>query len=307
MFRFACALERLGGVLVALACLVGCGDRSSEKPLQYAREAPPAAQPTYKLIPHPLYNPARLVEVMQPLVDHLNRRVPDVHIELETSADYQAYEGKVRAGHGEILMPNPWQALEAMKQGYHVIAMWGAAEDFKGIFIVRRDGNIKTPQDLVGKTVSYPSPTALAAAIMPQYWLHSKGIDVNKDIRNIYVGSQESSIMNAYLGTAAAGATWPPPWRLFAKLHPEEASQLRVAWETPALINNAVMVRGDVPGPRVEALRKALLGLAGTEEGRRILARLETAGFFPATDATYAVVRDYVQRFERDVRPVELK
>ena len=46
---------------------------------------------------------------------------------------------------------------------------------------------------------------------MPQYYLHQQGIDVNRDIQNAYVGSQESSIMNAYLGQSAAGVTWPPP------------------------------------------------------------------------------------------------
>ena len=156
-----------------------------------------------------------------------------------------------------ILLPNPWQTLEAMKVGYHVIAMAGDAEDFKGIFIVRKDSGIKTPADLRGKVVSYPSPTALAACIMPQYFLHRNGIDVNRDIENAYVGSQESSIMNAYLGKSAAGATWPPPWRLFQQDHPAEAAQLKVIWETPSLLNNSVMVRDDVPaavGRRVRRL-----------------------------------------------------
>ena len=68
-----------------------------------------------------------------------------------------------------------------------------------------------------------------------------------RDIENRYVGSQESSIMNAYLGQTAAGATWPPPWRAFQKEHPREAAELKVIWETESLVNNSVMVRDDVP------------------------------------------------------------
>jgi phosphonate transport system substrate-binding protein len=138
-----------------------------------------------------------LLQTFQPLVDHLNQQVPEVSIELEASRNYPRYERKFRAREAEFLMPNPWQTLEAMKVGYHVIAMWGDAEDFKGLFIVRKDAGIETPAALKGKVVGYPSATALAAASMPQYFLHSNGIDINKDIQNIYVGSQESSIMNA--------------------------------------------------------------------------------------------------------------
>jgi len=296
---------RVLGAGVLLLLLVACDEQPRQEPLQY-RQAPAGDQaPGFRLAPHPLYNPQQLSETIQPLVDHLNRQMPGLHIELEASRDYQAFEGKFRAREPEILMPNPWQSLEAMKVGYHVIAMWGDAEDFKGIFIVRKDGGIQNPEDLKGKSVSYPSPTALAAAIMPQYFLHTQGLDVNNDLQNLYVGSQQSSIMNVYLGRTAAGATWPPPWRLFQKEHPNEAAQLQVAWETPSLMNNSVMVRDDVPEAVSQRLRQLLLDLPSTPEGEAILAGMETARFHAANDADYDQVRDFVARFERDVRPVE--
>lgn len=261
----------------------------------------------YRFAIHPLHNPQKLSETYQPLVDYLNRRIPVARIELEASRDYQVYEQKFRGREPAFLLPNPWQTLQAMKVGYQVIAMAGDAEDFKGVFVVRKDSGIRTPADLRGKVVSYPSYTALAAAIMPQYYLHTHGIDIDQDIQNRYVGSQESSIMNAYLGQSAAGATWPPPWRSFQKDHPAEAAQLKVIWETPPLVNNAVMARDDVPAAIREQVRKALLELAQTAEGRAILGGMETARFHPADDASYDIVRDYIARFEREVRPVEGK
>jgi phosphonate transport system substrate-binding protein len=113
--------------------------------------------------------------------------------------------------------------------------------------------------------------------------------------------------MNVYLGKSAAGATWPPPWRLFQKDHPAEAAQLELIWTTAPLLNNSVMVRDDVPAAVREQLRKVLIALAETPEGKAILAGMETARFHPADDATYDAVRNYVSRFEREVRPVERK
>ncbi|MEI6737709.1 MAG: PhnD/SsuA/transferrin family substrate-binding protein [Pseudomonadota bacterium] len=306
IWRRMSGFARLAAVLVTVL-LAACEQQPAVKPLQYSSAPVGATTTVYRFAIHPLHNPQRLSESYQPLVDHLNSQLTGAHIELESSRNYQDFEEKFRARQPAFLLPNPWQTLQAIKAGYHVIAMAGDVADFKGIFIIRKDGGIKLPADLKGKVVSYPSPTALAAAIMTQYFLHLKGIDINRDIQNVYVGSQESSIMNVYLGKSAAGATWPPPWRQFQKTHREEAAQLEVIWETPSLINNSVMVRDDVPQIIREHVEKSLLDLAQSAQGKTILAGIETARFHPANDANYDLVKKYIKRFEKVVRPVEGK
>jgi len=260
---------------------------------------------TYRLAIHPLHNPQKLFEYYQPLVDYINKKIPEIYIELEASRDYPTFEKKFRNREPDLLLPNPWQTLQAMENGYRVIAMAGDAKDFKGIFIVRKDNNIKKPIELKGKSVSYPAPTALAAAIMPQYFLYSNGLDINKDIENIYVGSQESSIMNVYLGNVTVGATWPPPWRLFQRYSPEQAKQLKVIWQTPSLINNSVMVRDDFPIAISKKIQNLLVTLRESTEGKTIISGMETSLFTMAKDADYDVVREYIKHFEANVRSVE--
>lgn len=284
--------------------VLGCKPAPHEDPLQYS-STKPGSVVVYSFAVHPLHNPQKLSAVYQPLVDHLNSQLTNARLELEASRDYQVFEQKYAAREPAFLLPNPWQTLQAMKVGYHVMAMAGDAQDFKGIFIVRKDSGIQTPADLKGKVVSYPSHTALAAAIMPQYFLYTHGLDVAHDIRNVYVGSQESSILNVYLGQAAAGATWPPPWRLFQHDHPAEAAALRVIWETGSLINNSVMVRNDVPATVRDQVKQSLLNLASTPAGLSILEGMETARFHESDDASYEVVAQYVRQFEKTVRPVE--
>jgi len=288
-----------------LGALLGCNRKPEGHAPQFGTKPQSAGVPIYHLLVHPLHNPVKLTQAYQPLIDYLNARMQGARLDLEASRDYANFEEKYRAGKHEFLLPNPWQTLQAMKVGYRVIAMAGEPRDFKGIFVVRRDSDLKRPADLKGKSVSYPSHTALAACIMPQFFLHDHGIDVNADLENRYVGSQESSIMNAYLRLTAAGATWPPPWRAFQKDHPREAAELKVIWETESLVNNSVMVRNDVPARVVKQVRVLLLGLDKTKEGKTILAGMETARFLPASDADYEVVRRYVSRFEREVRLVE--
>jgi phosphonate transport system substrate-binding protein len=301
---FAAPAALCAALSLAAALLASCGREPEAAGPHYAA-IPAATVPRYRLAVHPLYNPRKLTEAYQPLVDHLNSHVVGARFELEASRDYAAYEAKVRARDPELLLPNPWQSLQAMAVGYQVIAMAGSADDFKGLFIVRRDSPVRSPLDLRGKAVAYPARSALAACIMPQWYLWQRGVDVMGEIDNRYVGSQESSILNAFTGEVAAAATWPPPWRAFQKDHPQEAAQLKVLWETPPLVNNAVMVRDDVPVPIRERVRELLFGLHGSPEGQAILAGMETDRFHPANDASYAPVREFIARFERELRPVE--
>lgn len=295
-------------IIPALALIAGCNQSTEpESGPKYLQQPPSRTKAVYAFAVHPLHNPRLLVRAYQPLIDYLNANLQGVELELEASRDYQAFENKFRQRTPAFLLPNPWQTLEAIKAGYRVIAISGPENDFKGIFIVRRDPKIQSVEALRGKVVSFPSPTALAGAIMPQYFLQRNGIDIHGDITNRYVGSHESSIMNVYLGKSIAGATWPPPWRKFQREHPSEAAELEVAWETPPLINNSVMARDDIPETTVAEIQRLLLNLATAEGREPILRALETGRFHPGSNADYERVRVFIDRFEREVRPVEPK
>ncbi len=270
---------------------------------EYSASPGDRAVKTYRFGVHLGHHPQKLDQLYSPLMSYLNRHIAGARFELEGSSSFPHFEQKLRSRQLDFALPNPYQATLAMDWGYRIIAQAGDSEDFKGIFIVRKDSAIRVPADLKGKTVAYPAPSALAAGMMPQLWLATQGLNVRGDIENRYVGSQESAILNAYLGEAAVGATWPPPWRAFQKAHPKEASQLRVIWETPSLISNAVMARADLPAELVEQVRSVLIHLHEDSQGRRVLDAMETAHIHAATDANYQVVRHFIADYETRVGP----
>lgn len=261
--------------------------------------------PKYIIGIHPLHNPKRLFEVYGPIVDFLNANIPEADFTLEASRNYEEFDRKLYGGHFDFAMPNPYQTVNSLKHGYRVFGKMADDDDFRGIILVRRDSGINTVANLKGKAVSYPAPTALAATMMPQYYLHTHGIDINRDIENRYVGSQESSIINVLRGHVAAGATWPVPWKTFSKENPQLADQLEVKWQTEPLQNNGWVVRKDLPTAVIDKFAALLFDLAKHEQGRAMLARIPVTRFEPANDDSYEPVQAFIATFIKTVRPLE--
>jgi phosphonate transport system substrate-binding protein len=292
----------LGLISIVLAACGQDGKDGTSGP-SFTAEAPEAAK-EYIFGIHPLHNPIRLLEIYGPLIDYLNRNIPNAKFKLEASRNYDEFDKKLYARKFDFALPNPYQTLNSLRHGYHAIAKMGDDHKFTGVVLIRRDSGIKEPADLKGKKVSYPARTALAATMMPQYFFQTHGLDVNRDIENLYVGSQESSIMNVYLGTVAAGVTWPLPWEAFQKEHPNKAAELELKWETEPLINNGVVARDDVPAALAKEVAHLLDTLHTTTEGKVILARMPLSRFELADDARYRVIEDFLGKFSRTVRPL---
>lgn len=298
-------MKAIGAILLALVMLSGC-QRESENGFvlpQYAEND--SSEPVYRFAILPLHNPNQLRTVFEPLIAYLNKRIDGAQFEFEASRDFPSFEQKLSNREVAFALPNPYETLLAMRHGYHVFAKANKDEDFRGVFLVRRDSPIRDTRQLKGKVVAYPAPMALAASLQAQHYLQTHGLDVNRDTETRYSGSHDSALLAVYYGQAAAGATWPPTWRVFQKSHPREAAELRVAWQTEILPHLPFMVRDDVPEGVAAAVRDALLHMHENVEGRAILAAMEFDSIVSANGKTYEPVRRFVREFNKLVRPIE--
>ncbi|MGZ3768738.1 MAG: phosphate/phosphite/phosphonate ABC transporter substrate-binding protein [Bdellovibrio sp.] len=259
-------------------------------------------KPLIRFAVHPLHNPELLNDVFGPLINYLNEHITEVHFQLEASVNYPAFEEKLKKREVQFALPNPYQTIMSLSHGYKVFGKMADDYNFRGIILIRKDSNIKSFEDLKGKTISYPAATALAATMLPQYLLYTHGLKIN-DTKNIYVGSQESSIMNVYLKTSQAGATWPPPWNAFVAKNPEIAKELKVQWQTETLANNGLVVRDDVSPAIIDKVKKVIFKMHQDPEGQKILQGIGLSKFEAADENTYKSVKKFLEIFSRKVRP----
>lgn len=293
-------IKRLVKLLVTASTLflISCDyqEQNRYEP-SYSVESPDGVR-EYIFGVHPQRNPEKLHAIFGQVVDYLNAGLPQVRFVFEASRHYQSYDEKIAARHFNFLLPNPYETLQGIDQGYTVFAKMRRDEDLRGLIVVRRDSDIRTVADLKGKAVSFPAPTALAATMLPMYFLHQHGLDVERDIEPRYVGSMESSLLNIERKNVTAGTVYPPAWRMFKTERPELAARLKVIWETEFLPNNSVMARDDVPQALVAKVKTLLLAMDQDPEGQRILTEMDSQGFESADNEVYSPVRDFMARYQ---------
>lgn len=285
-----------------LANFIGCSKKSGKEYSPAYGETPAVRTKKIEYIfaVHPLHNPDRFFEIYQPLINYINSTVVDFSLKLESSKDYGSFEQKLYGRKFHFALPNPYQSVNATKYGYTVFGKMGDDKKFRGIILARKDAHITKVSDLRGAVISFPSATALAASMMPKYYLKQHGLDVEKDAICRYVGSQESSIMNVYLENAKAGCTWPPPWEMLIKFHPEVKSALEIVWQTEPLINNGLIVRNDVSKDHLEKISSLLFTLQNYTKGKTILKRMELSRFEKIENKKYVdIVTAFLNKYKQ--------
>lgn len=299
---------RILGVIMMCCVLLACAKKQGSQLTTSIHTANPqhSSKAVYLVAIHPLHNAQRIFELYQPLIELMNANLKNYELKLEAASDYTDFEKKLYAGRYHFALPNPLQSLLSVQHGYSIFGKVANDAQFRGVILVPKNSPIKSISDLKGKKVSYPSATALAACIMPQWFFYQNGINVQKDIINVFVGSQESSITHVATGAVDVGVTWIPPWKGYKKKYPEFASKLKVMWETPSMINNGWVVRNDVPIAVREQVAGMLFTLNKTEKGQAILTKIGYEGFEPASPKTYEPVRTFIKTFNAKVRPLEI-
>lgn len=288
-------------LLLAVLLLGGCQSEDVDTGPRYSDSSKVEGDKVYILGVHPLHNPSKLLSIYGPLADYLSTQLPGIQVQVEASKNYPAYDEKIEQEKFDFILPNPYQTLKALDNFYAVINQVGESDLFRGLILVRKDGEIKRVKDLTGKKIAYPAPTALAATMMPQLYLQNKGLDL-KNTQTLYVGSQESSIMNVYLEHTSASATWTIPWLDLQQNQPEIADKLKVAWRTHQLPNNSFMYhRNKVPLEVALKVQASLANLHTHINGQALLKKMNVKQVFIAENQTYKPVMDFLRKFEETI------
>lgn len=236
-------------------------------------------------------------EITAPLVRYLNQHLKNVQVRPVATFTLNEYIQKLDQKYFDFTLANGQLALESEKNGYSIIGKVSDDNSYRGVILVNKDSAINSFADLKNKTVASPGDSAVAGHMMPMLYLYKNGVNVKTDIRLLNSNSFESAILNVYLGKCSAAFSWITNWNSFLKRRPEITSKVALKWETPALINTAILFRNDMDKETAAELKSLLFSLDKSDEGRKVLDPIGFTGFQFADSNTYLPVKQFLAEY----------
>jgi phosphonate ABC transporter permease subunit PhnE len=268
------------------------------------------AQAHTEAIPHEIvlgFHPAENAQALQQSADALAHAL-STRLQLPVRAfvtlDYTALVEAMRSGqvHFAWLTPAPLILAENLFGAQVILTQVRRGNpSYYSAIVVRDDSNIRTVDDLRGKTIAWVDPQSTSGFVIPRFLLIERGLDPNKTFRQqVFAGGHDAAVLAVYHGQVDAAAVWAEPpnegggaWVRFLRDKPPP--RLRPILYSPPVPSDAVGVHPTFMREHpmlVRSVRAALIAMGQSEEGRAILRRLNnTDGFVEANSSQYALVR----------------
>jgi phosphonate transport system substrate-binding protein len=214
-----------------------------------------------------------------PILNELEKRT-GLPFRLVSTPTIAAFDKECLKGTYDFIYLNPYILLKASKAvGYLPIIR--DRSELRGILVVRRDSPVKSPSELNGKTIAFPSPNALGASLL-----------MRADLSNIfqisfsplYVTSHDSVYLHVAKGLAEAGGGVEKTLR---EQTGAIKGALKVIYTTRPMPSHPVAAHPRVNNPDAEKVRRAFIDMVATPGGRELLAKI------PMNHPISASLQDY--------------
>ena len=251
--------------------------------MSFANEA--TEVPTYSFGVVPQFSSERISRTWEPILELLEKET-GLQFELTGSLDIPAFERNFTKGGFDFAYMNPYHAIVAHKSGGYDPIIRDVGRSLYGIIVVKKDSPLQSVTELDGKKVAFPAPNALGAALIPRVEFSRK---YKIEVEEMYVGSHSSVYLNVALGLATAGGGVQ---KTFAQQPENISSQLRIISKTQEVPPHPITAHNRIPEKVKLAVQKALMKIAATELGAKLLKQvpIKVAGETNIED--YQLIKD---------------
>jgi phosphonate transport system substrate-binding protein len=87
-------------------------------------------------------------------------------------------------------------------------------------------------------------------------------------------------------------------WNVYVKNHPEVLEKVELKWETPPLLNNALLVKNTTDKDINSQLTRLFFSLHTNNEGKIALNELGISGFEKADSSTFKPIMEFKKKFD---------
>jgi phosphonate transport system substrate-binding protein len=238
-----------------------------------------AAGKTYTFAVTPQFEQRKLIAIWMPIVAEVEKR-SGLSLKLTSMMSVPDFEKELAQSTFDFVYCNPYNIIKSVPApGY--IPLVRDSSPLRGILLVRKDSDYTRLSDLEGKTVAFPSPNAIGASLLMRADLARLH---HVAIVPMYVKTHSSVYFHVVNGLADAGGGVETTLQ---EQEPAVKDALRIIYTTRGFPSLPIAANPRVPKPVREKVRKALLELSATPEGKEMFARV------PMQDPVATSLEDY--------------
>ncbi len=180
---------------------------------------------------------------------------------------------------------------------------------YHGHIFVRKESGIHTAADMRGKRMAFVDRATTAGYVFPLAWLREHGIPGPDGFFSEYyfTGSHDAAVMAVLDKKADVGVAKHSVFDRVRRDNPRIEREIAVLANSPPVPSNGLCVRPDMEPDLREALRRALLDLAGDPTGDAVLARFGALRFVETSADDYRPVFELMKRAGIDPKKYEYR
>ena len=269
-------MKRHGWLLavpIVVALFLWCGWRpaSGGTPVKY----------TFGVVPQ--FEQRKLYAIWKPVIEELQKRT-GLEFTLVSTLKIQDFEREYIRGSFDFVYMNPYYVLKSSPSNEYIPLVRDKAP-LRGVLMVRKDSPARSPADLDGKIVAFPSPNALGASLLMRADLERI---FHVTVKPLYVKTHSSVYQHVVTGLAEAGGGVEKSLR---EQDREVRDALRVLYTTREMPSHPVAAHPRVPKEVREKVRQAFLEMGKSPRGRELLSKI------PIVQITATSIEDYRPMF----------
>jgi phosphonate transport system substrate-binding protein len=231
---------------------------------------------TYTVGVVPQFNTKKIHQIWMPILKEVGERTGHT-FQLKGSSDITGFETSLANSDFDLAYMNPYHHV--INPQYEPVVRDHGRKLF-GILVIKKNGGIKSIEDLQGKTLHFPAPNALGASLMIRAELNNK-FGINFETK--YVKTHSSVFLNTALGLASAGGAVQ---KTLSRQPETIKEKLHILHKTQKVTPHPLTVHKRVPKDVFQAIQRSLIEYSKTDVGKLALQRVpfKTLGTAQASD-----------------------
>jgi phosphonate transport system substrate-binding protein len=233
-------------------------------------------------------NPTELMRIYTPFAEYLQREI-GIPVQFTPVVDYAATVEGMAANKLDLVWFGGLTHVQArIRTGGTAYAIAMREEDlkFKSVFITNPHANVKSLEELRGKTFAFGSAGSTSGHTMPRYFLLKAGIVPERDFSKFsFSGAHDATALWVQASRVDAGALNISVWEKLVDAKKVDTSQVFVFWTTPPYVDYNWTVRGNLDQALVGKITQAFLKLDRSNPEHARLLDLHRAARYVAVES----------------------